>query len=425
MIDTLASPQSSPNKTQAVQLDALADPLGRDHLSDPSSVAEAGTQGASSALPFLGTIQESFGKHDVSGVKAYSGSATNEAATQLGAKAFATGDSVGFGSAPDLHTAAHEAAHTVQQRQGVHLKGAMGQAGDSYERHADAVADKVVAGESAESLLDQGGPSSGSADGTAVQLIRFGDTDYVTGKATKSKKQWATDALDAIKDFVGFDAEIDGRLVGVLVNQNIHIRSAAELWATIHPAHRKYQDKLMNKPEQVNKLGKVTQKQELLEASVQYLRGNLGVDHSGIEEPESSDGVKHARHVNIGRKTNTFDLKGKEAFGVLKASKWTEAVNAAFIEGGMDNENTFVVHAELPDEVIPALEAGDSQRFLEIVMKHSTTMTAPDTTGLSKDEAQARIDSDPWTALFDTRTADLTTFAKECLQILRGGYVLE
>jgi hypothetical protein len=425
MIDTLNPVQRISSGHTPVQLDALSDPLGTDHLSGASQVAAQGTSGPSAPLPFLGAIQESFGSHDVSEVKAYSGGKTAQAAKSLGAKAFASGDSVGFGSTPDLHTAAHEAAHTVQQRQGVQLKGEMGQAGDSYERHADAVADKVVAGESAQGLLDQGGSSSGSASGGAVQLIRFGDVDYVTGENTKTKKQWATDALHAIEDFVGFDPEIDRRLVGVLVNQNIHIRDADELWATIHPAHRKYQDKLMNKPEQINKLGKVTQKQELLEASVQYLRGNLGVDDSGVEEPEVQGGDKHARHVNIGRKSNTFDLKGKEAFGVLKASKWTEAVNEAFIEGGIDNENTFIVHAELPEAVIECLRDGDGGTFEAIVRDYGSTMEAPDLSGVEDEDKQAVIDSDPWTALFDTRSGDLTTFAKEVIQILAGGYVLD
>ena len=45
-----------------------------------------------------------------------------QAAGDLGAKAFATGNKVGFADAPDLHTAAHEAAHVVQQRSGVSLK---------------------------------------------------------------------------------------------------------------------------------------------------------------------------------------------------------------------------------------------------------------------------------------------------------------
>jgi hypothetical protein len=51
----------------------------------------------------------------------------------------------------------------VQQRHGVQLAGGVGASGDVYERHADAVADVVVRGESAEALLDQhaGGERAG------------------------------------------------------------------------------------------------------------------------------------------------------------------------------------------------------------------------------------------------------------------------
>ena len=82
----------------------------------------------------------------------------------MGARAYATGNDVAFQSSPDLHTAAHEAAHVVQQRSGVSLKGGVGQAGDRYEQHADAVADLVVQGKPAERVLGQmavagGGPA--------------------------------------------------------------------------------------------------------------------------------------------------------------------------------------------------------------------------------------------------------------------------
>src|SRR5262249_34466680 len=55
----------------------------------------------------------------------------------------------------------------VQQRGGVQLKGGVGESGDSYEQHADAVADDVVAGRSAVPLLDE--VSRSSAPNAAVQ----------------------------------------------------------------------------------------------------------------------------------------------------------------------------------------------------------------------------------------------------------------
>jgi Domain of unknown function (DUF4157) len=117
-------------------------------------VAAAGVSGTGGRLPHLGRIQSAFGPdHDVSGINAHIGGAASEAAAQIGARAYATGNHVAFAGEPDLHTAAHEAAHVVQQRGGVHLKGGVGAAGDAYEAHADAVADRVVRGESAAELL--------------------------------------------------------------------------------------------------------------------------------------------------------------------------------------------------------------------------------------------------------------------------------
>jgi hypothetical protein len=132
-------------------------------------IAARGTSGAGGALPHLDAIQRSFGRHDVSQIKAHNDAAAQSGTRALGAEAFASGDHVAFAGTPSLHTAAHEAAHVVQQRAGVHLKGGVGEVADEYERHADAVADRVVRGESAEALLDQmAGKSRGGAP--AVQM---------------------------------------------------------------------------------------------------------------------------------------------------------------------------------------------------------------------------------------------------------------
>ena len=70
-------------------------------------------------LPHREKIQTAFGRHDVSGVRAFVGGEAGQQAQAIGASAFATGDAVGFADSPGLHTAAHEAAHMVQQRTGV------------------------------------------------------------------------------------------------------------------------------------------------------------------------------------------------------------------------------------------------------------------------------------------------------------------
>jgi hypothetical protein len=171
----------------AVSMDAPADSAAADepfkvHLDAPvqrhgdgggdaghvHAAAARGLEGPSTSLPFLDQIQKSFGPdHDVSSVKAHVGGAASEASASMGASAYATGNNVAFGSSPDLHTAAHEAAHVVQQAHGVNLYGGVGEAGDSYERNADAVADRVVAGAPAADLL--GGGAGGAAAGGAVQ----------------------------------------------------------------------------------------------------------------------------------------------------------------------------------------------------------------------------------------------------------------
>ena len=141
------------------------------------AAAEQGVAGASSALPHQEAIQRSFGAFDVTNVKTRQGGEAAAAAGAMGADAYATGDRVGFAKAPDLHTAAHEAAHVVQQRSGVQLYGGVGKADDAYERNADQVADKVVAGEPADYLLAQmASPGAKAAASPGVQLKQKKET---------------------------------------------------------------------------------------------------------------------------------------------------------------------------------------------------------------------------------------------------------
>jgi hypothetical protein len=144
---------------------------------DVHAAAARGTSGTGGALPHRDAIQASFGgAFDVSSIRAHVGGPSADACSDIGAAAFATGKDVAFRQPPDLHTAAHEAAHVAQQARGVNLYGGVGQAGDSYERHADAVADRVVAGQSAADLLG-GAPSSGAGTPAAVQRKDEAATD--------------------------------------------------------------------------------------------------------------------------------------------------------------------------------------------------------------------------------------------------------
>lgn len=90
----------------------------------------------------------------------------------------------------------------VQQRQGVALPGGIdGGAGDPHEHHADRVADAVVAGRSAEGLLNSGGGASSA--GPVVQ--RTPSTPMVTRPAA-TKKDEDPDANCALR-VVAYDAK--------------------------------------------------------------------------------------------------------------------------------------------------------------------------------------------------------------------------
>ncbi len=198
----------------STSFDGLEDPYGLhleavqrkgDGAADATRVQEAaaeGTRGAGGPLPHLDRIQPAFGQHDVGGVQAHTGGAAAAASQAMGAEAFATGNHVAFAGAPSLHTAAHEAAHVVQQRGGVQLAGGVGQEGDPYERHADAVADRVVQGQSAADLLDtMAGSAHGVQRATAVQR----KDKKVSGTAA-ARLGLAQAAVEATKKIFAFGA---------------------------------------------------------------------------------------------------------------------------------------------------------------------------------------------------------------------------
>lgn len=124
-------------------------------VGSPAVIAARGIANANERLPFAPQIQAAFGRHDVSDVRVQIGGEAAIAAAALGARAYATGSTIAFATAPDLFTAAHEAAHVIQQRAGVSLGGEIDRGDDAYERAADEVADAVVGGRSAEALLDR------------------------------------------------------------------------------------------------------------------------------------------------------------------------------------------------------------------------------------------------------------------------------
>lgn len=150
------------------------------HAPDVQTAAQ-GLTAAKDALPHADQIQKSFGRHDLSSVRAALNAEARQATASLGAVAYAQGERVAFSRPPDLFTAAHEATHVLQQRRGV----AESQR-QSMEDHANQVASLVTRGASAESLLDRGlaqasGPrTAGAGQSASVQFLletKFGNEE--------------------------------------------------------------------------------------------------------------------------------------------------------------------------------------------------------------------------------------------------------
>lgn len=112
-----------------------------------------GVSGKGQSLPYLNQIQRSFGRHDLSSVRSHHDTSAKNANTRMDSSAYTFGNHIAFRNRPSLRTAAHEAAHVIQQRQG----GFNGmQSGDSHERNAVEVANLVAEGQSSEAMLRQG-----------------------------------------------------------------------------------------------------------------------------------------------------------------------------------------------------------------------------------------------------------------------------
>ncbi len=180
----------------------------------PSEVhahARAGVSGPGGPLPHRKQIQASFGRHDVGKIQAHMDMAAKKSTASIGAKAFATGEHVAFSSRPSVFIAAHEAAHVVQQRGGVQLFGGIGKVGDRHEQHADTVAREVVAGRSAEKLLDQyTGPASPGVQ-RSESLQFWGEPDhYIMGQEAGKIVYDKLDSMPLIKtDFKLGPKEVD------------------------------------------------------------------------------------------------------------------------------------------------------------------------------------------------------------------------
>ena len=192
----------------------------------------------STTLPYLEQLQPLFGRHDLSQVKAHVGAEATASAQAVNAQAYATGNHVVFAGSPDLHTAAHEAAHVIQQRAGIQVAGGVGLEGDEYERHADAVADRVISGQSAEDLLE---PYSGAqreelstvpaeqhlseADGGTIQMVRVKSRSEATSHGWEGNKKRI--------NYGGLDVEVD-RTEALSIYQNGTPGISGKVYRAIH-----------------------------------------------------------------------------------------------------------------------------------------------------------------------------------------------
>lgn len=195
------------------------------------ATAAAGVAGATVGLPHGDVIQQHFGHHDIAGIGTATGGTAADASAALGARAYAHGDRIAFGEPPDLHTAAHEAAHVIQQRGTASQRGGVqriatrGGPGDAAEQHADAVADAVVAGRDAEPLLDEvAEPGAAPARRRAIQR--------------QEDKTLEADAAALSQAFKGIGTDED-TVIRILGQDPARVRAIRALYDAAHDTHHR------------------------------------------------------------------------------------------------------------------------------------------------------------------------------------------
>lgn len=192
--------------------EAGGDREGAAPAEDTRTLAGRGTATAATSLPYFDVIQAAFGHHDLSGLVAHAGGDAAETAGAMGAKGYTAGRHVVLGPGSDLFTVAHEAAHFIEQQHGlVHLPGGVGEAGDPHEQRANAVAAKVVAGESVEGLLDQHVGHGSGTRGASVEAGPVQKQESELGTAKKAQIPAKLDNARAFEKKLGIAAFHDAR----------------------------------------------------------------------------------------------------------------------------------------------------------------------------------------------------------------------
>jgi diketogulonate reductase-like aldo/keto reductase len=360
------------------------------------AAAGHGTSGPATALPHLSRIQALFGRHDVGGVRAHVGGRAAEGAARMGAEAFAVGDQVAFSSAPDLHTAAHEAAHVVQQRGGVQLKGGVGVEGDVYEQHADQVADLVVAGRSAEALLDRHaapGPASPaqlvgtSAAGVQAKWLKHAQSPFLRWDSLVNGLRWYIDP-ESGNSFFQIETDPGVAEAQLLKLESLEGPSKArtiEEWCQtplFEPSTRKESTAIEPSPQN---LGPTTAR------GVPIPRVGFGTDIELTEKEKQStkDGSKE-RHEAQKKKEYTTLMNalgtGYTLFDTAREYGTLDSLGQAIRDSRVPPQDVFVVYKIKPSEVLDdfagslAKAVGQAldqlgRPYLDVLMLHDMNAT--------------------------------------------------
>jgi hypothetical protein len=168
--------------------------LEDDSDADPSAhVRSAISSDGGSPLPdhIRQTMEPALGS-DLSGVRVHTGGTAQQSAHALGAQAYTTGDHLVFGagayspeSPAGQRTLAHELTHVVQQRSGPVAGTPIGgvslsDPSDSFERAAEANADRVMSG-------------GGGFEGSVQRLDDTGGPDALVQRAEESEEEEAVE----------------------------------------------------------------------------------------------------------------------------------------------------------------------------------------------------------------------------------------
>ena len=128
----------------------------------------------------------------------------------------------------------------VQQRAGVQLASGVGEAGDVYERHADAVASQVVRGHSAEALLGKMAPAGSRALEVQRQVVQRTpiSTDYGEFDTTKYDKVGPVGSEYGVDIVLTFDPDktkVDAEKVGLTQTARSQLAGAS---VVLEPSRR-------------------------------------------------------------------------------------------------------------------------------------------------------------------------------------------